>query len=87
MAFLSVSLVSLDVNNTQGKVILCFRYLENIGYPATKVIIAENIQFDIKITGKFHEVTFLSRGQRTERDPLLLVAKAQRLIDEVVNES
>lgn len=85
--FQSVSFLDLSVKDNKTIATLCFRYKERFDFSLKEIIVGEIIKFDIKITGKFHEVTFLTHGQRTDRDPYVLVSKAQKLIDEIVNES
>lgn len=81
MSFLSVSFEEAKINDNKGFVVLLFRYKDHLN----NLVLAEHIKFDVIVTGKFHEITFLSKGQRTEKDPFVLINRGQRLIDDILN--
>lgn len=46
------------------------------------VLVIEHLIFDIIIHGTYYEVATLEKGQRCDRDVLLIISKAQRLMDD-----
>lgn len=46
------------------------------------ILVIEHLTFDIIIHGTYYEVAALEKGQRSDRDQLLIISKAQRLMDD-----
>lgn len=79
--------ISLDyvknIDSKHAKAHIRYTYHE-LTHEMETIVVIEHIIFDIAIHGTYYEITAMEKGQRTDKDQLLIISRAQRLMDDYV---
>lgn len=71
------------LDDTRAKAYINYAYI-TLTQDMENVLVIEHMIFDIIIHGDYYEVVAMEKGQRTDRDELLIISRAQKLMDEYI---
>lgn len=71
------------IDNARAKAHINYAY-DTLTHDMQTITVIEHMIFDIIIHGDYHEVGAMEKGQKTDRDELLIISRAQKLMDDYI---